>query len=219
MLSLPLMFLVLFGSVYDDTPRTINPDPSFIEGTYEEWIDDQPSYLPLTVTSIAGSDGADFLLIFEDGLTDSLEVGLLDQWTADIALQGLSTEVVEVTYSTPEELKAYLTDKYNDGLEGAVLVGNLPAPWSALADTDEKSSETFPSDYFGKPDLRQFFSTGYGLGLFRSRNPRTISLGKPTNSKERLIEISLRIIFSIFPSVPFTTSDLIITSQTFKNSS
>ncbi len=148
MLSLPLMFLVLFGSVYDDTPRTINPDPSFIEGTYEEWIDDQPSYLPLTVTSIAGSDGADFLLIFEDGLTDSLEVGLLDQWTADIALQGLSTEVVEVTYSTPEELKAYLTDKYNDGLEGAVLVGNLPAPWSALADTDEKSSETFPSDYF-----------------------------------------------------------------------
>ncbi len=143
-----LIFLVLIGGVYDDTPRTINPDPSFVEGTYEEWIEDQPSYLSLTVTSIAGTDGADFVLIFEDGLTDSLEAGLLDQWTADIASQGLSTEVVEVTYSTPEELKAYLTDKYNDGLEGAVLVGNLPAPWSGLSDTDEKGLDTFPSDYF-----------------------------------------------------------------------
>ncbi|MEN8208377.1 MAG: C25 family cysteine peptidase [Candidatus Fermentibacteria bacterium] len=148
MLNLPLIFLVLSGSVYDETPMTINPDPSFLEGTYEEWIQSQPEYVPLTVTSIAGTDGADFVLIFEEGLTDSLEAGLLDQWTADIASQGLSTEVIEVTYSTPIEMKAYLTDKYNDGLEGAVLVGNLPAPWSAYSDSVAKSSQTFPSDYF-----------------------------------------------------------------------
>jgi hypothetical protein len=148
MLDLTLIFLVLIGNVYDETPMTINPDPSFVEGTYEEWIQGQPEYIPLTVTSISGTYGADFVLIFEDGLTDSLETGLLDQWTTDIALQGLSTEVVEVTYSTPEELKAYLSDKFNDGLEGAVLVGNLPAPWSGLSETDEKGLDAFPSDYF-----------------------------------------------------------------------
>ena len=148
MLDLTLIFLVLIGGVYDDTPMTINPDPSFVEGTYEEWILAQPQYMPLIVTSISGTDGADFILIFEDGLTDSLDAGLLDQWTADIASQGLSTEVIEVTYSTPEELKEYLTVQFNDGLEGAVLVGNLPAPWSALGETDGKGSETFPSDYF-----------------------------------------------------------------------
>ncbi len=142
------LILLLIGGVYDETPMTVNPDPSFIEGTYEEWIQDQPPYMPFTFTSIAGSDGADFILIFEEGLTDSLEAGLLDQWTTDIASQGLSTEVVEVTYSTPEELKAFITEKYNDGLVGAVLVGNLPAPWSALSDVAGKSSESFPSDYF-----------------------------------------------------------------------
>ena len=148
MLNLTLIFFVLIGGVYDDTPLTINPDPSFVEGTYEEWIQDQPPYLPLIVTTISGTDGADFILIFEEGLTDSLDAGLLDQWTADIASQGLSTEVIEVTYSTPEEMKTYLTDKYKDGLEGAVLVGNLPAPWSAYSDSSAKSSQTFPSDYF-----------------------------------------------------------------------
>ncbi|MCK4807436.1 MAG: hypothetical protein KAT09_07305, partial [Candidatus Aegiribacteria sp.] len=144
MQNIILVLLVLMGGVYDDTPMTINPDPSYIQGTYEEWIQDQPEYQPFSVTTIAGSDGAAFILIFEEGLTDSLEAGILDQWTTDIASEGLSTEVVEVTYSTPDELKAYLIGKYNDGLEGAVLVGNLPVPWSVL----DADTTLFPSDYF-----------------------------------------------------------------------
>ena len=143
-----LMLLILIGGVYEETPMTVNPDPSYIQETYEDWIQNQPEYQPFSTTSISGSDGADFVLIFEEGLTDSLDAGLLDQWTTDIENQGLSTEVVEVTYSTPEDLKAYLTDKYNDGLEGAILVGNLPVPWSALEDLYKQSGSVFPSDYF-----------------------------------------------------------------------
>lgn len=148
MYDLILVFLVLIGGVYDETPMTINPDPSYVMGTYEEWIQGQPEYEPFSATAVAGTDGADFILIFEEGLTDSLEAGLLDQWTADIASQGLTTEVIEITYSTPEELKTYLTDKFNDGLEGAVLVGNLPVPWSVHESDGNLAGELFPSDYF-----------------------------------------------------------------------
>ena len=144
---LMMIVVALLGDVYDGIPVTRNPDPDYVAGTYEEWLEEQPDYQPFSVRTIMGSDGTEFLLIFEHGLTDSLETGVLEQWTADIASQGLSWEVVEVTYSTPENLKLYLTDKYNDGLEGAVLVGNLPVAWVML-DNSFGGSENFPCDYF-----------------------------------------------------------------------
>jgi len=143
-----LLLLLLISDVYDETPLTINPDPTYVPGTYEEWILSQPEYQPFCATTISGTDGAEFLLIFEEGLTDSLLAGYLDQWTTDINSQGVSTEVVEVTYSTPADLKTYLIGKYADGLEGAVLVGNLPVPWCVLEDDFKQSGEMFPSDYF-----------------------------------------------------------------------
>lgn len=141
--------LAITGDIYDDTPMTINPDPDYVPGTYEEWLEGQPDYEPFSARTIQKSDDStELILIFEEGLTDSLEAGLLDQWTGDMASQGLTTEVVEVTYSTPEELKDYLTGLYNDGLEGAVLIGNLPVAWCILDDAFLKAGEYFPSDYF-----------------------------------------------------------------------
>lgn len=144
---LMIIALALLGDVYDDITVTRNPDPDYVAGTYEEWLEGQPDFQPFFARTIMGNDGAEFLLIFENGLTDSLEAGVLEQWTADIASQGLSWEVVEVTYSTPEDLKSYLTDKYNDGLEGAVLVGILPAAWVML-ENSFGGNEHFPCDYF-----------------------------------------------------------------------
>lgn len=144
-----IILTVLSGSVYDETPMTVNPDPHYRMGTYEEWIAGQPDPEPLEVTTIFGTDGAQFLLIFEEGLTDSLTAGLLDQWVADIQSGGLTAEVVEVNYSSGEELKEYLQGKYADGLEGAVFVGDIPTVWCALEDAkDYQSGETFPADYF-----------------------------------------------------------------------
>ena len=144
---LMIIAVALLGDVYDDITVTRNPDPDYVAGTYEEWLEGQPDFQPFFARTIMGSDGAEFLLIFENGLTDSLEAGVLEQWTADIASQGLSWEVVEVTYSTPEDLKIYLTDKYNDGLEGAVLVGILPVAW-AMFENSFGGNEHFPCDYF-----------------------------------------------------------------------
>lgn len=149
MTLLILAMLFAQGGIYDETPMTVNPDPDYHMGTYEEWMAGQPPCRPLEVVTVAGTDGAQFLLVFEEGLTDSLTPGLLDQWTSDIQSGGLTTEVVEVNYSTPEDLKAFLQDKYSQGMEGAVLVGDLPVAWCALEDAkDYQSGETFPADYF-----------------------------------------------------------------------
>lgn len=145
-----LATLAFGNTVYDYTPITTNTDPDYVSGTYQEWLDGQPAIQPFEVTQIAktGTRGTEFMLIFEVGITDSLGTELLNQWMDDIANQGLSVEAVEVTYSTHVEMKDYLTDLWESGLEGAVLVGDLPAAWGAMGQQFTDSDETFPSDYY-----------------------------------------------------------------------
>ncbi len=142
--------LTFAGTVYDYTPVTTNTDPGYVPSTYQEWLDGQPVPVPLEVTSIAktATRGTEFVIVCEVGITDSIGTELLEQWMADIANQGLSVEAVEVTYSTHVEMKDYLTELWENGLKGAVLVGNLPAAWGALGDQFLDSDETFPSDYY-----------------------------------------------------------------------
>lgn len=153
MFLLTLLFTVTsaFGeTVYDYTPITTNLDTDYMPGTYQEWLSGQPAATPLEITSIAkkGTRGTEFMIIFEEGIPDSIGTELLEQWMQDITNQGISVEAVEVTYSTDVELKEYLIELWENGLEGAVLVGNLPAAWAALANQFTDSDETFPSDYY-----------------------------------------------------------------------
>jgi hypothetical protein len=144
-----LIFQALTGDIYDSTPLTVNLDPGWTPETYAEWCLGEPEFQPLAVRTILRTDASpDLLILFEEGLTDSLDAGLLDQWTGDIVLEGLSVEVAEITYAEPWELREYLQERAAEGLEGAVLVGALPAPWSALDNAFLDDSEQFPSDYF-----------------------------------------------------------------------
>jgi hypothetical protein len=144
-----LLFAALTGDIYDETPLTVNMDPGWTPGTFAESRLVEPAFQPFAVRSILRTDASpDLVILFETGLTDSLEDGLLEQWTGDIAIEGLSVEVAEITYSEPWELREYLLERHAGGLEGAVLVGNLPAPWSALDNGFLDDSEQFPSDYF-----------------------------------------------------------------------
>jgi hypothetical protein len=144
-----LLSVAMTGDIYDETPLTVNMDPGWSPETFAEWRLGEPAFEPLAVRTILRTDASpDFLILFETGLTDSLDDGLLDQWTGDIALEGLSVEVVEITYTEPWELREYLQARHAEGLLGAVLVGNLPVPWSALDNGFLDDSEQFPSDYF-----------------------------------------------------------------------
>jgi len=144
-----LMALTLTGDVYSETVVTRNPDPLWVPQTYEEWLSGEPDFVPLVVTEIIrADDDAEILILLEEGLSDSLGTTALEQWVSDIGEQGLTVEVLEITYSYPWELRDYFISRLVDGLEGAVLVGQLPVPWCALDEPSWNDKEQFPTDYF-----------------------------------------------------------------------
>ncbi len=144
-----MIVIALFGDIYDEIPLTVNPDPNYVPDTYEEWLDSQPDYEPISVRIIGGTDGADVIMIFEEGLTDSLDAGLLNQWIADLASQGLTAEVIEVPYTSPEDIKDYLKFHYNNNdLQGVIFIGNLPVAWCMMDNDFLRYGESFPVDYF-----------------------------------------------------------------------
>ena len=138
------------GGVYQSTEITRNLDPSWQPGTYREFIRDAPMPVPLEVSIVVASENssADFVILMEEGLSDTIGTFLLNQWVEDIQLQGLAVEVQELTYSTPTELRQHLQNMHQSGLQGAVLVGQLPVPWSTIDNSFLRYSETFPSDYY-----------------------------------------------------------------------
>ena len=147
---LAILAMSLVGDVYQETVVTRNPDPDFEPMTYGEWLAGEPDFVPLRVTEIiTGTDGpVEILILLEEGLTDSIGLTLLNQWAADITSQGLVTEVLEITYSTPEDLKDYIITRIPDGLEGIMFLGDLPVAWCALDEPQWQMQEMFPSDYF-----------------------------------------------------------------------
>lgn len=141
------------GSDYDYSSVVMTTYPEgYIPETMEEWQTTQPPPVPLIVNTLLkiGSerDETSFLVIFENGLVSAVGLYLIDQWATDISCSGLTVEVVEITYSTPEALRDYLAVCHEQGLEGAVLVGDLPVAWSMIDNEFIDSSEEFPSDYF-----------------------------------------------------------------------
>ncbi len=153
MLMLLFALILSTGSDYDYSSVVMTTYPEgYIPETMEEWQVTQSTPVPLIVNTVlkTGSerDETGFLVIFENGLVSAVGSVLIEQWAADISCNGLTVEVVEITYSTPEELKDYLILCYGNGLEGAVLVGDLPVAWLMIDNEFIDSSEEFPSDYY-----------------------------------------------------------------------
>jgi hypothetical protein len=147
---MPLLVMLLIAGVYDETPLTVNPDLDYVQGTYSGYRAEQPEFTPLRVVPVTGeARGTDFLIVMEEFMSDSLDSGLVNQWVADIQSEGNTVAVVEITYADPVDIRSWLAGLYANGLKGVVFVGDIPAPWSCIVSaTDEKSQETFPSDYF-----------------------------------------------------------------------
>lgn len=120
-------------------------------GSFEEWTSSIPAYEPFSVTplfEVPGNGPARIAILLEAGLSDSLSGGVLEQWAWDVAEQTGEVLVAEVTWSEPEEIRAWLAEQHASGLEGVILVGDLPVAWVALDNAFLKDSETFPVDYF-----------------------------------------------------------------------
>lgn len=139
------------GYDYDDIIITTYPE-GYIPETMSEWLSRQPDTEPFDVCTVYKTPftgkSTTFLVVLEDGLHSAIGITLLQQWAEDIESQNHIVEIVEVTYSTPEELRSYFFDKYQDGLEGAVLVGDINVAWSGLGSDQLDYFDSFPSDFF-----------------------------------------------------------------------
>lgn len=138
-----------FAGVYGETVQTMNPDPFWIDPSDEEYARQTGSYSPFHARFLAGTDDSpQMVILMEEGLAEDIGISLVQRWIADIGAEEYSTALVEVSYGTPEEIKGYLDSLFDHGLQGAVLVGDLPAAWVKVYDTQIGYGETLPCDYF-----------------------------------------------------------------------
>ncbi|MBD3370935.1 T9SS type A sorting domain-containing protein [Candidatus Fermentibacteria bacterium] len=136
-------------SIYDLTVQTRNPDPNWVDRSDEEYSAQVVRYEPFRARVIVESDGdPEMAILMEEGLSDSIGMGLLQQWIDDIEAEEYATELIEISYADPEEVKSFLDSLHALGLKGSVLVGDLPAGWVAVWDTEVNMGEKLPCDYF-----------------------------------------------------------------------
>lgn len=153
MLLLPAVIFVTSAtaqSIYEETVQTRNLDPNWIDTSMEEYQAQISMYEPFRARVVIDCTDADpeMVILMEEGLSDSIGLPLLQQWIADIQSEKYTAELVEISYAAPEEIKAFLDSLYDLGLEGTALVGNLPAAWVAVWDTQISMGEQLPCDYF-----------------------------------------------------------------------
>lgn len=146
-----LMLLASLPSAdpYSTTIQTMNPDPDWVDPTPWEFAAQAGAYESFRVRPVPGADESpEMVILLEEGLTQQIGTDLLQQWMTDIQAEEYSVQALEISYGTPEEIKGLLDSLYDLGLEGAVLVGNLPAAWTAVWDTEAHLGEKCPTDYF-----------------------------------------------------------------------
>lgn len=138
-----------YTSVYERTVQTRNPDPDWVDRSMEEYSAQVERYEPFRARVVIESDAdPEMVILMEEGLSDSIGMGLLQRWVDDIEAEKYTAELVEISYAEPEEIKGFLDSLYALGLDGTALVGDLPAAWVAVWDTEVNLGEKLPCDYF-----------------------------------------------------------------------
>jgi len=123
--------------------------------SYEEWKASIPASGPFEIKQIelnlksgAWRQGTKFCAIVNSTLYDSIQADL-DLYFLDITGEGYDVEVYTTAGGTPEDLRAFLQGRYAAGMEGCVLIGDLPVPWFEVYGCwDPPENESFPCDLF-----------------------------------------------------------------------
>ncbi len=115
---------------------------------YSEWKSNQQPEKNLEVNQVLTSqpaskaiDRTGFCIIVESEIFPDISASL-DQYIYDLTGEGYSVELYLSSYGSPQELRSFLIDRYANGLQGCLFVGDLPVAWYETPD------EQFPIDYF-----------------------------------------------------------------------
>ena len=119
----------------------------------------------------AEADRGRVLVLVDSGLVDDLSASL-DTFIEDLALDGRSVLLEEASGGTAAELKEHLAELYGEdqGLEGAILVGDLPIEWfEFFNDYGSYGYAVFPCD-LALTDLDGSWGDFDGNGIFDSHD-------------------------------------------------
>lgn len=122
--------------------------------TYDEWQAKQPMVEPFRVSLVEKrlpesglKSGGDAAIIVNAVLYPQIQTAL-GQYLSDLAVDGYATEVYTQSGGTPPELRSFLRDLHEDGLDGAVFIGDLPVAWYETFCWDPPEDEQFPCDLY-----------------------------------------------------------------------
>ena len=117
-----------------------------LPGTYEEYLRNHPLKSPLFLAPEYTYDGNQTLavpisILVDDDLYGDITAAV-SQYILDLELEEHSVFLETVSGGTPEEIKDWITQRYNSGCQSFVFIGDITAAWA------EVSGSVFPCDLF-----------------------------------------------------------------------
>jgi len=141
--------------------------------SYREWLSSRPEEGAFESTAIVhlekmaeSADAPGFLIVVNSSLYPQIQFSI-DQYVADLTAEEYAVETFTTSGGTPEDLRAFLQDRYVEGVVGCVLIGDLPIPWYEADWPDDGTHEEFPCDLFYM-DLDGIFADTDTDGLYDS---------------------------------------------------
>lgn len=118
------------------------------------------------------ADSTMFCVVVNSSLYSSIESDLIT-YGNDLAGDNFAVEFYTTSGGTAMELRTFLADRYSQGLEGAVLIGDLPVAWYEKdCWEDPVTHEQWPCDLFYM-DLDGIFSDSDSDGMYDSHSGDT----------------------------------------------
>ena len=121
------------------------PSP-ILPGTYQQYLEKHPLTpaqfsTPKDRIQDLKQGTITFAILIHESIYPEITAAL-DQYIADIELEGYTVLLQTVTGGTPEGIKTWITTRYQEGACGILLIGDVTAAWA------EVSGDVFPSDLF-----------------------------------------------------------------------
>jgi hypothetical protein len=153
-------------------PVTRWPEESEIRPTpFDQWQQSMAPAKSLETKSIMHRDPIKgirsrglFVIIVNTDLQVSIQASL-DQYITDLALDGFEIELIAASGGTVQEFRSFLYTKYLEGMQGAILIGDLPIAWYEITCWEWVEHEEFPCDLYYM-DLDGDWNDGDGDGMF-----------------------------------------------------
>jgi len=137
--------------------------PGSPPGTFKEYIREHPySKGIFGIPEYIGllSESPPIAILVEDHIYSFIEDNL-QQYMSDLEEEGYSIILQTLSGGSPSDVKSWVREQYNNGCEGIVFIGDIPAAWA------EVSGSTFPCDLFYM-DLDGDWEDKDGDGIYES---------------------------------------------------